>query len=240
LPEIFGTAALAVAWPSAGAPAKGSYYGLFSDPNHVSQQSCGSVTITTTAKGAFGGQLQVNGTRASIRGAFDSAGKASLTVKSGKMNSLSLELQLVSSPDDASIVGSVSDGNWTAGLFARHAGFDGKGNVAPQAGRYTVLILARAGSPTTPAGYGYGTVSVNKAGKASLVGTLADGTKISQAGVLSKEGWWPFYVSLYAGQGSAMSWIPVQASTVAASSEQMAAVVTRVSLTWFFIGWLLL
>ena len=154
-------AALALTWPAVAAPLVGSYYGLFSDPNQVSQKSCGSITITLRPTGAFSGQVQVNGARVSIRGAFDNAGKSSLSVKSGTTSSLSLDLQLASSADDAAIVGSVSDGSWTAQLFANHAGFDGKANVAPQAGRYTVLILSHSGSPTTPGGYGYGTVSVD-------------------------------------------------------------------------------
>src|SRR5205823_2550827 len=57
-----------------------------------------------------------------------------------------------------------------------------------------------------PAGDGYGTVTVTKAGRVNLAGTLADGTKISQSAGLSKDGQWAFYAPLYAGAGSGMGW----------------------------------
>src|SRR5262252_1087948 len=101
-------AAFALAWPCAGVTAKASYYGLFSDPGQVSQQTSGSITITTTAKGAFSGQIQVNGTRASFRGVFDAAGKANMTLKGKNMESVSVDLQLITGYNgDSFIVGAV-------------------------------------------------------------------------------------------------------------------------------------
>jgi hypothetical protein len=39
-------------------------------------------------------------------------------------------------------------------------------------------------------------------GNITLAGSLADGTAISQSSVVSKDGYWPLYVSLYGGNGS--------------------------------------
>jgi hypothetical protein len=39
-------------------------------------------------------------------------------------------------------------------------------------------------------------------GNVTLAGSLADGTPISQSSVISKDGYWPLYVSLYGGNGS--------------------------------------
>ena len=38
-------------------------------------------------------------------------------------------------------------------------------------------------------------------------GTLGDGTKISQKTLLSKNGQWPFYNSIYKGSGSVLCWV---------------------------------
>src|SRR5205823_8237034 len=125
-----------------------------------------SLTITTTSKTAFTGKLQIGGARASFKGAFDASGKTSITAKAGKLNPIHLDLQLDPSPNAEFITGTVSDGTWTADLSAHRAAFDGKLNVAPQTGNYTVIIPDRYHSTTVPGGYGYGAVSVTKAGKA--------------------------------------------------------------------------
>jgi len=95
---------------------------------------------------------------------------------------------------------------WAAQLICQRAAYDGKSTVAPQAGRFTVVIPGQVGSTTSPAGSGYGTVVISKAGKVKLAGALADGTKLSQGSALSSAGSWPLYVPLYSGQGSVMSW----------------------------------
>jgi len=101
----------------------------------------------------------------------------------------------------------VSDGTFTANLLADRAGFDGRLKMAPQAGRYTVVIDGNEdSSTTTPGGYSYGTVTVNSAGGIRLAASLADASKISQSVPLSKNGDWPLFASLYGGKGFVMSW----------------------------------
>jgi len=41
----------------------------------------------------------------------------------------------------------------------------------------------------------------------SFAGSLADGSRATQSAPLSKNREWPFYVSLYAGKGSLLSWL---------------------------------
>src|SRR5262249_37463883 len=60
-------------------------------------------------------------------------------------------------------------------------------------------------SDNQPDGFGYGTIKVDSAGKIRFVGSLADGTKVSQSTVISKTGAWPLYVGLTGG-GSILSW----------------------------------
>src|SRR5436190_5917949 len=201
------TASLALLSQGLAAPTKGTYCGLFFQDDEIAQQSSGSLTITTTAKGNFSGSIQINGSRASLKSTFDATGKASVEVKMRNLNPLHLELQLDQSAAVEVVSGTVSDGTWTAQFAAHRAAFDGKASVAPQSGNYTVIIPDRYHSATIPGGFGNGTVSVSKAGKVKLTGTLADGTKISQGSTISQGGLWPFYLSLYAGKGCALSWI---------------------------------
>src|SRR5207253_992298 len=63
------------------------------------------------------------------------------------------------------------------------------------------------GAASQPAGDGFGTVKVDSGGHIQWSGVLADGTKVSQKTMLSKDGVWPLYVPLYNGGGSLLSWI---------------------------------
>jgi hypothetical protein len=58
-----------------------------------------------------------------------------------------------------------------------------------------------------PAGNGYGTATISKAGMINFAGSLADGKKISQSVSISQEAQWPLYSALYNGQGSVLGWI---------------------------------
>ena len=53
--------------------------------------------------------------------------------------------------------------------------------------------------PNKPGGDGIGTVTVTKGGAVTLSGTLAEGTKITQATALSRNEEWPLHVSLHGG-----------------------------------------
>ena len=109
--------------------------------------------------------------------------------------------------DPDRLTGTVSNATFTANLLADRAGFDGRQNLAPQAGRYTLAIDGNEGESTsTPGGYGFGTVTVNSAGVIRVAASLADGAKLSQSVPISKDGDWPLFGSLYSGKGFIMSW----------------------------------
>ena len=200
------SALLILGWQTVAAPVKGIYNGLFSETATNSQQSCGAITISTTAKGKFTGKLQIASTRASFSGVFNNDGSASATIRTRGGGSLKLELLLDTSSAARFISGTISDGKWTAQVFAERVAFDGKTTLAPQTGRYTVVIPQTHGATNCPAGGGYGTIVVSKAGRVKFAGSLADGTKVSLSTSLSSDGSWPCYISLYGGQGSVMGW----------------------------------
>jgi hypothetical protein len=206
--KLIGLLALAtgfaLALPIHAQPTKGTYNGLFLSTDKVTAQNSGLLTITTTASGAFSGTLQIAGTRASVSGTFI-GGVANPTAHSSKLPPLNVQLQW--DAPSGCITGTVSDGTWVANLATYRATFDGKSLMAPQAGHYTVLIPGTNNSPALPSADGYGTVTVTTAGRISLAGALADGTKITQSTALSTNGQWAVFVSLYDGRGSIVSWV---------------------------------
>ena len=102
------------------------------------------------------------------------------------------------------IVNIPTTNNWSAVLIADRVVFNSKLNPAPQAGKYTMIIPAETNSP---AGDGYGTVTVTSAGGITFAGVLADGTKATQKTFLSEDGHWPLYVPLNKTNGSLVSWV---------------------------------
>lgn len=195
------------------APVKGTYSGLFYAAEEVAQPSSGSFSITTTAKGTLSGSLQISGTRYSVSGKFGGGRRFTQTVRRGKVSLFTVQLQ--TDPADADrMIGTVTaaDGSWTAELGGDRAVFSRATNPTRQAGKYTVVFPGSPGSTSEPGGNGYGTVSVDTAGKINMAGSLADGTTMSQSGVLSKDGQWPLRVSLYSGKGSLLGWLTFTAT----------------------------
>src|SRR6185503_15352014 len=86
------------------------------------------------------------------------------------------------------IAGDVSNGGWSAPLLGDRLVFNAKTNLAPQAGRYTFVVLGTPGQPDAPGGDGYGTIVVATKGTATLSGSLADQTKFAARPPLSRLG----------------------------------------------------
>jgi autotransporter-associated beta strand protein len=196
-------------------PLKGTYAGLFYETNRVVPASSGTFTLTTTTNRRFSGSLQVAGARYSLRGLFDTNGTAEAFVTTRKPNTLHVALQMDLNPGADRLSGTVSDGTWTAALAGDRAVFDGKKQLAPQMGAYTLVIPGSDNEPLEPCGNGYGTVSVGKDGRVRLAGMLADGTKVSQAAMVSKHGQWPLYLSLYGQRGLLLGWLAFTNDTAA-------------------------
>jgi hypothetical protein len=58
-----------------------------------------------------------------------------------------------------------------------------------------------------PAGNGFGSVTINALGKVNFSGMLGDGTPVTSTSIVSSDGQWPFYASLYGGKGSILAWL---------------------------------
>jgi cyclophilin family peptidyl-prolyl cis-trans isomerase len=94
--------------------------------------------------------------------------------------------------------------NWVAALQADRAVFSPT-RLAPQAGKYALIIPADTNSINGPFGDGYGTASISTKGSLTFSGSLADGTKVTQKVPISKNGDWPLYLNLYKGKGMLLS-----------------------------------
>ena len=207
VPSGSASAAAAVA-----GTASSTYNGLFFETNEVSLASAGSFTLSVTPRGKYSGHVQIGAKRYSFSGLLDTTQDSGTNVIARHGSSpLTLVFQIDGSQKDQ-VFGSLTDGTWTALLSGDLAVF-GRANPAPFAGNYTLVIPGYDGSPTLPAGDGFGTVKVNTSGRVKFVGTLADGTKISQSASLSKIGYWPLYIPLYSGNGSLMSWLAFASNT---------------------------
>jgi uncharacterized repeat protein (TIGR03803 family) len=190
--------------PSPFAQVAGTYNGLFYDTNNVTPTNAGFFTLQNTYKGTFTGALQMAGAHYSLGGQFDSNGQA--TIPRSKSEPLDVSLQLDMTHGTGHITGSVSNQAWAANLAGDLAVFDARTNLAPQQGRYT-LVIPGAGAAPQPAGDGWGTVTVDAAGNIRLSGSLADGTSVAQSVPVARSGAWPLYASLYSGQGLLLGWL---------------------------------
>jgi hypothetical protein len=188
--------------PNPFIPVAGSYQGLFYD-QAVSYPHSGFVTATVQTTGKFSGKLLMAGQSYSISGQFSAVGKWSNAVPRKGLSPMAVSLELDFN-SGTMIMGSVGTDGVSADLMANRTVFT-TSNPAPQAGKYTLAIPGEAASTASPAGDGYGTVTVNTAGTVSFSGSLADGTKISQSSAISNQGEWPLYFA--SKQGSILGWI---------------------------------
>jgi hypothetical protein len=184
---------------------KAAFNGLIYDAaNGVTPSTSGAFALNTTAKGAFSGSLQWGGTRYSVHGGLGTSGFFQSSISRRRLNPITVQLQIEGAN---TIGGSISDGTATAQLTGDRAMFDGRNSLAPQQGQYTLIIPGSDDVQHAPGGDSFGAVTVDKSGRVRLSLALADGTKASQSAMVSTNGQWPLYISLYSAQGLVLSWI---------------------------------
>jgi hypothetical protein len=187
---------------NAFAYALGAYYGLFSDTNGVSSASSGGFSAKVTRHGAYSAKLTLAGRSYSKSGSFspDSSTASAVIQRGSGLPPLRLTL-LLDLSGGGQMLGAVAASDWSATLQAYRAAPAGP---SP----YTLVIPpAKAGPGASPAGYGYGTITVDSLGNLSFAGALPDGSKVSQSAMRSEDGYWPLYASLYSGSGCLLSWL---------------------------------
>jgi uncharacterized repeat protein (TIGR03803 family) len=186
---------------------KGNYNGLFLTADDVSPTNSGLFGVTVNAHGAFTGRLQFGAIRTALAGRFNIDGNALVIVPRRNLNPLAINLQFLSDENTNAIIGTVSDGVWTADLNAYRAVFNANTNPAAAAGRYTLAIFGDPSSTNVPGGDSWGVLTINSGGMIVFSGSLSDNTQISQTIPISQEGNWPFYIPLYGNHGLISGWL---------------------------------
>jgi hypothetical protein len=199
--------------PSPFIPIKGGYTGLFYEDDVVRHDRSGPFSISVTTYGSYSGRLQIGGARYGFSGRLGVDCQARSVISRGSSNSLTLQFRLGTNVGSEQVFGYVSDGVWTANLQGDRAVFNSLTNSAPFAGTYNLILPGHSEDESLPAGDGYGSLRISTAGRVTFSGILADNSRISQSVSVSKNGHWPLYVSLYAGKGSALSWLAFENRT---------------------------
>jgi hypothetical protein len=183
-----------------------SYNGLFFETNAVNFGSSGyfNFAIASAKLRTFTGKILIEGGSYPLGGIFASNHTATATIARAGKTSLTVNLQLLAAADQ--VTGTVTDGTWTAPLLGDRAVFSAA-NVAPQLGEYTFTLFGDSNGDDAPSYGSQGKVIVRTNGAVALSGTLSDAAALVQATGLSKDGHWPLYAPLYAGQGALLGWV---------------------------------
>ena len=184
--------------PNPFIPVAGVYQGLFYDTNGAAHQSSGFVNATITSAGAYSAKVFLAGGSYSLSGRFHATGAASNSIAARGQGLVSVQLELDLSGWGLS--GQLSNGTWTSELNAYRSMTN-----APT-GSYTLALPASQDS-ALPGGDSFGTVTVGALGSVTLAATLGDGTKVTQKTIVTPDGGWPFYASLYSANGSILGWL---------------------------------
>jgi hypothetical protein len=187
--------------PNPFTPVTGTYQGLFYVTTGPAHESSGFLNATLSSSGAFSARIMLAGKSYSLSGLFTAGGSFSNNIVRKGLTPVSAQLHLDLA--GGGITGSLSDGTWTSQLIAYRT-LTSPGAIA---GKYTLVLPGGLDGVAQPGGDGYGNVTVSSAGAISLKGALADGSKVTQKANLLTSGQWPFYLSLYSGNGSIFGWM---------------------------------
>ncbi|HWD20364.1 MAG TPA: hypothetical protein VHB20_13905 [Verrucomicrobiae bacterium] len=189
--------------------AQGVYNGLFVNDT-VAPDNSGAATFTLTTSGAYSGKLLLQGVAWPFTGQFtvnaDHTISSATTVKRKKLGDWQLSLNLLTNLQPTALTGSVAAAEWESGLSANRTVYD---SAAAPAGVFnSALAPAGPDSAAAPGGYGYGRTTVSSKGAVTLAWNLADGVAgpVTFAGSVAQDGSFPYYFSLYKGQGVLLGW----------------------------------
>jgi len=186
----------------------GAYSGLFYDStNGVNPASAGYFSAVTTTRGTYSAKVSFGGRTYTVSGGLNTAGHGTVFISRGVSRPLTLQLQLVDAAGGEQLRGTLTDGHWSSDLLANRLVYDKAQNPAGQADNYVMRLPGDSQSANSPGGDSFGSVKVDASGNVIWSGSLSDGTKVTQKSVVSAQGTWPLYVSLYGGKGCVMGWI---------------------------------
>ena len=193
-----------------------TYVGLYlpAAANEVAPTNAGSVTITLTDKRALSGKMILAGKSLSFSGGLDWDNRVSITNARSGNTPLFIDIGL----DSLSVTGRVSSTGWSSPLQALPRA-TATSNIL--AGNYTMLAMGELGTIDAPPGDSPMKVTVTLPYTVKVTGSMADGSPVNVTTTLtmSDDGVWPFYASLYSGNGLVIGWLAF-ASNAATPSVQ--------------------
>ena len=180
---------------------QGKYIGVITSPTPAAENA-GAITLNTTAAGKFTGKLTLGGKNFALKGLFDTAGAASVSLPRANGVPLVVKLQASASNSAGELSGTVSDGTTVSEVVGDRAA--AKADGASNVGKWTVLLAASEALPAetvAPQGAGHATIQVSPNGAARISGTLADGSAFSYGTSVSKSNYLYVYAPLYKNRG---------------------------------------
>lgn len=162
----------------------------------------GYLQITTKTDGSFSGSLRLEGKAWPIKGNFNAAGDATVSVKRTSMSNLLVMLKLDETPP-GKITGTLTKSPRNLQFELYRSIYTGSsGSIHPLAGKFYTVVLP---APDVGLGHGYATITVDAKGTAKAVGMLADGMKFTTTTLLTQDGnqnWLlSIHAPLYSGAG---------------------------------------
>ena len=188
--------------PNPFPPVKGSYAGLAANTNGVTPESSGYFRLSVTTYGAFTGKLLLAGTTRGFHGHFNLAGDASVTIYRAQTNPFTLFLHTdLTNPSDV-VAGRLTDGAWDSAILADRNVFDARWRPAEQAGLRS-FALERSDKTVVA----NGSASISQGGGTRIRGKLQDNRAFASSGFISKNGDYPFFLSLHRGTEIVIGWL---------------------------------
>lgn len=174
--------------PTPFIPVAGPYYGILTTGSGAPPS--GVLRITVTTEGVFTGRVVIGDAGYSFSGMLDPTGAATVTIPIPGQAPVMLTLQADLTGTSGQMTGTVTDGAQEYGFGVSQATDNPYTAIAPQAGRYTMVLGANpnATGTSTPQGSGYAILMVYNNGEATVAGCLADGTPYSALGHVANDG----------------------------------------------------
>jgi cyclophilin family peptidyl-prolyl cis-trans isomerase len=185
----------------------GTYTGLFLNViGPVANTNSGYVTLQVAASGAFSGRVVFPAYGAvGMAYSFDPAGEVELSAPDFHGSPLLLEFSLDLTNGADSVTGVISSSNyWYSLVTCYRVGTPVNSSNALTAGKYILSL-----QPTnTSMGDGFATVTAGSGGAMTYSGALPDNSTFLGSARVSKDGYWPIYVtpSGYGTKGMLMGW----------------------------------
>jgi hypothetical protein len=196
-------------------PVNGTYAGFLSSADSV---GIGFLSGKINHQGAFSLKARLGELTLPIKGRFSLDGHFTGRIVVAD-TSYAVDLTLnVTGIGARTITGTIVGGPTSLTILAELSPFEKKDHPMPAEliGTFNFVVPPNSNvtDPNYPVGIGFGRVTVSTGGTARFIGKVADGTAVSGSAPISAENRWPFFSSLYRGEGSISGWVTLDRSQI--------------------------